>query len=324
MSAESQVAQPSQSKDNQAQDNNKDTYIIGDADNEITEISIKYPTANSGLNPKTEQQKKLRNDYDRTQFSSKRWTDWFLILFSGLLVLFTALLWKSTEKLWEVAQEQNRDMKASIAVAQNSLDVAEVANKLNRNIFMLRERPWIKITDLKWIEPNPVVFPNHETINLRMVCYLKNVGTTIATDVKYGFDLIPIEPSQNLNISERLKTICMKRKSTPQETLRGFPAISDIVGYLFPDDMAKGECITGTTSDYLNRATTILIIAYVTYKFPFDDTIHITGVPYMVSRKNQSPIFPVQKDDILSEDKKIWLIPANKLLLNKYYDAFAD
>ncbi len=68
----------------------------------------------------------------------------------------------------------------------------------------------------------------------------------------------------------------------------------------------------------------IIIITYATYKFPFDNTIHITGSPYHLLRKDLSPIFPTQSADTLTIDGKARYIMSDKLFFDAIWYGYAD
>jgi hypothetical protein len=79
-------------------------------------------------------------------------TDWLLAIFSGLLVLFTYRLWKATVGLWEVSQRQSRDMKASIAVAQEAAEAAKKSAKVADESLTSTQRAFVFLKDIKFKE----------------------------------------------------------------------------------------------------------------------------------------------------------------------------
>src|SRR5262249_47358178 len=81
------------------------------------------------------------------------------------VAICTAVLAVSTIGLWFVTwtggRRQSREMKASIAVAeqsasaaQNSAAAAIEANRLNRDAFVLAQRPWVSAT----VQPGPITY----------------------------------------------------------------------------------------------------------------------------------------------------------------------
>ena len=255
------------------------------------------------------------------------YTFW-LMLFTGVLAVATIFLAISTCFLWYYAGQQSKDMKASIAVAQKSIDVAESANKLNRDIFAIRERPWLKILDVKLNGPNPIIFAG-DGINLYISYQVKNVGTTPAADVKFWFEAIIMDSDKDMKIPEKLRNVCIKKKGEAH----GATVVAGIVGHLFPNETSIENSILmfipiirfeQQIGRKIDSFKSILIIAYVTYKFPFDDTIHITGAPYLLSRKELAPIFPVQKDDPPTGDGKAHRIMADKLNFSAIWYSYAD
>jgi hypothetical protein len=75
-------------------------------------------------------------DQDRSELWSAKLTDWLLAAFTLALVFFTRQLYVATAGMWEAtkglrdfAEEQSRDMKASVAVAQRAAEAAELSAK---------------------------------------------------------------------------------------------------------------------------------------------------------------------------------------------------
>ncbi len=76
--------------------------------------------------------------------------------FTLLVAVFTAVLSGSTIMLWLAGERQIGILKKSVAAAERSADVAKEAadasleaNKLNREMFIAENRPWIDVRNIR-------------------------------------------------------------------------------------------------------------------------------------------------------------------------------
>ncbi|MGA7577689.1 MAG: hypothetical protein ACLQUW_00700 [Desulfobaccales bacterium] len=244
------------------------------------------------------------------------------------IAFFTYTLWRATSGLFKVAEEQSRDMKASIAVAEKaaeaSMKSAEVAEKTLVNI----QRPWIKIINMRLNGPNPIIFAA-EAINLNVIYQLINVGITPAVDVKILLKMFIKDCDQDMITPEKLRNICLEKV----DIIPGLTVAAGIMGYIFPNEPSREASISGffpisyierTMQRKIQTFKSILIVGRVTYKFPFDETIHVTGGLYSLVRKDGTPIFPAKKDDSFLADGIARQIEADKLNMECIWYGYAD
>jgi hypothetical protein len=78
-------------------------------------------------------------------FAKSKWHELLLTVFTGLLAIFTYLLWNATAGLWEAAQEQSRDVKASVVASQQSAKAAEAAAKTADQALKTTQRAYIAV-----------------------------------------------------------------------------------------------------------------------------------------------------------------------------------
>jgi len=218
-------------------------------------------------------------------------------------------------------------------IAKDTAEAAKISAKVAENTLIATQRPWIKIIDVKLNSPSPIILTAHE-ININIGYQLKNIGTTPAADVKFGFEPFLIDSDLDMDrIFSNMKSNCeeMKKRSLSQ---RQAVAIGGVGGYLFPNEPSRELSSILMSIPFVRfereigrkivTIKSIFIIAYATYKFPFDNTIHITGTSYRLLRKDLTPIIPAQKDDPLTGDGKAHCIIADKLMLDEIWHAYAD
>jgi hypothetical protein len=108
------------------------------------------PTADwvidEGKNQSDSESKEHKHWYDTI---IERPTDWLLVLFNLILAFFTARLYYATYGLVRIGREQSKDMKASIAIADDAASSAKRAANIAERAIVLADRPWLKV----YIEP---------------------------------------------------------------------------------------------------------------------------------------------------------------------------
>jgi hypothetical protein len=117
--------------------------------------------------------------------------EWLIALFTAVLSLYTARLFYATSGLVDAAQEQSRDMKASIAVAQTTADAARKSAETAEKDLLASHKPLITIFDLELCEPNRHEDRHHISFALRNsgkgLAIVNRIGVTIQT-VEYNVD----------------------------------------------------------------------------------------------------------------------------------------
>jgi hypothetical protein len=167
-----------------------------------------------------------------SEFWAAKLTDWLLAAFTLALVIFTRRLYQATAGLFtetaglrEAAAEQSRDMKASIAAANE-------ANLISRDSLHAAQRPWISeesapASDLAW---------GDDGCSVTIATTIKNVGLT---------------PAQNVDISVRIYPLTEGRR--PWDELSKVITDTAIAGFgmmLFPNtDFRQNTTVTLTRAD---------------------------------------------------------------------------
>jgi hypothetical protein len=106
------------------------------------------------------------------------------------IAAFTLTLWRATVKLWKVAQDQSRDMKASIAVARESADAARKSVQVAENTLVFTQRAFVFLNGIDFIPMNDP--SDYKIIRWKFVPRWENSGYT---------------PTRNLNINVGCKVI---------------------------------------------------------------------------------------------------------------------
>ncbi len=219
-------------------------------------------------------------------------------------------------------------MKRAEHIAQKTANAANKSAEVAEKTLIATQRPWIEIIDMKLNGPTPIIFAAGG-INLNMSYQLKNVGITPAVDIKFFYEVLIKDSDQDMITSEKLRDICIEKSSKRQ----GFHVVAGIVGHLFPNETSREVPIIAyipishfekIMERKIDTFKSIQIVGYVTYKFPFDETIHITGALYLLVRKDGTPIFPAKKDDTLLPDGKARQIGADKLNMDSIWYGYAD
>jgi len=139
-----------------------------------------FAKPNTSADPKSEPEK------DGSEFWSAKLTDWLLALFTLALVVFTALLYKATAGMWnatkglrDFAEEQSRDMKASIAVAQRASEASERSADLAEKALHTTERAFVYLHEIKidYITEDSVEFRGY-VVAVVLTPFWANSGTT--------------------------------------------------------------------------------------------------------------------------------------------------
>ncbi len=204
------------------------------------------------------------------------------------------------------------------------------AVRITANQFKALERPWIQIVNLKIPEQGGLIVTPDKTIYLNMSYQLKNVGKTPAAEVKFIVETFLIGPGeQDMKVAERLRDVCI-RKPLKDLMDKTNVSVGTVGGFLFPDETSR-EMVIGfpintiekLKEQNINSFKSILIIAYATYRFTFDDVVHVTGAPYWLIRKDVTPMIPAQKDDAFLPNG-VRQIKASKLDLGLIWYGYAD
>jgi hypothetical protein len=222
-------------------------------------------------------------------------------------------------------------MRDAALATKKSVDATQKSAEVAEKTLISTQRPWIRIVDVE-LEgppgpPRGIMF-HHDGIQISIIYQLENIGAGPAKDVEFFIEALPIISDQDMKITEMLPEFCQIRKVAPY----GFSAIGKIVGFLFPNEISKKNWLSvhhpiarfeKQSGRKLETIKSILMVAYATYKFPFDNTIHITGVPYLLTRKNGTPIFPPQADDIPLPGE-VLNVPISKLSFSAIWASYAD
>jgi hypothetical protein len=235
------------------------------------------------------------------------------------LAICTAVLASSTIGLWLVTwlggSRQSREMKASIAVtqqsaiaAQNSAAAAVEANRLNRDAFIMAQRPWVAAR----VQPGPITY-DVNGFNVGAIFFLTNNGQSPAVHVNVYSEIIApaIGIDGAFNIRERLHQAIAARKGAPpspwgstihqgQSIVQSYKIVS----------ITRGQLARITQKvDFVSPS----LLVVIEYRFVFDNALHFTAfildirrkdVPRPVSiAKNRAPsaIFP-DEGDIPADD----------------------
>ncbi len=216
-------------------------------------------------------------------------------------------------------------------VSNKAANAAKKSAAIAEKTLTSIQRPWVKIENAKitWI-----ILGSTDSISLHINFQFKNVGTTPARDVKFSVEEILMDSDPHMNISEKVRNICGKAKSRDM----GFPSYTDLAGYLFPNETSIEHSISANfshtsferdTGEKIEYIKTLLIVVCVIYKYTFDNTVHTTGMPYRLTRKDFTPISPAQEDDSFINNADgiptdMRSISADKLSFERIWDSCAD
>lgn len=136
--------------------------------------------------------------------------------FAFMVAVFTYYLWDATAGLREVtadlvnfAEEQSRDMKASIAIAKESADAAVESNKISRNLFITENRPWLILEINGW---SPLIW-EEKGARFSIDVTITNAGRSPATNV--WFEAVAFSSgAANPASVETVRTYCDKRSTS--------------------------------------------------------------------------------------------------------------
>jgi hypothetical protein len=260
--------------------------------------------------------------------------EWIDIYSDVVMALATIVIALFTYTLYKTSQEHSRHMKESIDVAQKAADAAKKSAEVADKTLASTQRPWIKIVNTRVVGVAPITLMSGGGISIHIGFQFQNIGATPAADVKFAVEVILMDFDPHMYIPEKVRNICEEAKSRDM----GFSSQADITGYLFPNETSIEHSISTnfTPASFekdigqkIESVKTLLIVVYVLYKSTFDNTVHITGMPYQLTRKDFTPISPAQEDDSFIKNANgmptdMRSIGIDKLSFEKIWDSYAD
>ena len=69
------------------------------------------------------------------------------------IALFTLVLWWATRKLWKVAQEQSKDMKKSLTIAEEAADAAKKGAEVAERALHISEQAYLTVDHFAFKKP---------------------------------------------------------------------------------------------------------------------------------------------------------------------------
>jgi len=200
--------------------------------------------------------------------------DWFVALFTLLLTFVTWRLVVSTNKLWAAGErqmeliaansaQQSRDMKASIAAA-------EEANRVSRESVTATRRAWLSVEDVKLVPPTQFM---EDGFTFKASATIKNLGQTPALAVWVDFQTLYLENGETyVTAKDRIMT---KARQHPFGGHTIFPQDTLIQTELFAD--AKETIIKSISiRPDGQRNFGLMLFVTVSYKIVGDEGRHIT------------------------------------------------
>jgi hypothetical protein len=272
--------QPSQSENNQTKDSNKTPSIIAESPQNTS-------------NPKTETTDNPRSNDNWTKFLPNRWTDWLLVLFTGLLALFTYFLWDSTSKLWKSSEQQ-------ISIARDAANAAQKSATVAEQTLISTQRPWITVN--MQITKGLVFDERGATIEITFI--EKNVGKSPAVGIDFRPKIICLYKEGDWIIEQKkiLDTLIT------EESIKGYT--------LFPGDhTVMHSAFTLSWDDIKKYALdgkiiTPFLFGIVYYRFTYDSSIHKTAFVNLIGKVNDRDVNAIQAISIDEGN-----IPIEKLIL---------
>jgi hypothetical protein len=214
--------------------------------------------------------------------------DELLSIATIVIAIFTSTLWFATTGLYKMALKQSKDMKASLNISQQAVAAAIQANKLNREIFIASERPWIPINVNI---AGPLSYDtNGLTIHLRF--HFKNIGKSPAKNVWANFRFVIPELGTNFNPVSIQNELIQDAKRHP----------STLGHTVFPGEEIMLTISTAANNDDLKKATEKFaaifpyLIGTISYNFVFEEEQHQTAFIYEVRREGLFPERSKQKN----------------------------
>jgi hypothetical protein len=123
--------------------------------------------------------------------------DWWVAGFTAALWFFTALLWLATRRTVVEAQ-------ATAEAANTHARAAEEANRINRQILIAANRPWITVR-MAIPDGAPLIF-TADRITTRIKITAKNIGRSPATNINFSIEFY----ADMVTANKRLNSITFK------------------------------------------------------------------------------------------------------------------
>jgi hypothetical protein len=218
----------------------------------------------------------------------KKSADRWLVRWTAALFIATVGLILATGSLGYFAFRQMRDMEVIIAVAEKSADAAKEsaaaaaeANRLNRDAFIVAQRPWIAAR----VEPGPIEY-NVNGLNVGATFIVTNSGRSPATHVNIFPQVVApaIGIDQKFNPTELLRKQILDRRSAPP-----LPWGSTIHQ---DHSIVQSYNVCSISREELSRITQkvdsihLSLLVVIEYRFVFDGNPHFTAFCMEITRKN--------------------------------------
>jgi hypothetical protein len=251
--------QPSKNKNNQANSDNKATPPIAQPPQGSSE-------------PSTKTTEKPRNNHDWSKFFPDRFTDWLLVVFTGLLALFTYFLWDSTYKLWKSGEQQ-------IVIATDAANAAKKSAEVAEKTLFAIHRPWISVK----LQVGSELQFNEREATINIVAKMKNIGNSPAISTFINTTIFPLSPKRNWrNEQQKVLDGTNRMKIGP-----------DLIGYtIFPgEEITQNIAIVLDMEDIKQSQLEIVqesknktiynfihpvLVGCAYYQFPSDMSVHKT------------------------------------------------
>jgi hypothetical protein len=118
---------------------------------------------------------------DASEGFIERHEKFFIVLFTGAIAYFTYTLWRATDAMQIIANRQLADMKASLAVAEQSATAMKSSVKFARAAYISTHRPKLVVREAYAMKDNDGA--------IVIVCYtIANSGDTKARIIESAFD----------------------------------------------------------------------------------------------------------------------------------------
>ncbi|MDO9530757.1 MAG: hypothetical protein Q7O12_01310 [Deltaproteobacteria bacterium] len=96
---------------------------------------------------------------------------------TATIAFFTLTLWIATKKLWKVSFQQSKDMKISLAIAQEAADAANRSAQLAEDAMISGQRAFVFIKDVIPIKTTSSL-DNGRSFNWKITIEWQNMGNT--------------------------------------------------------------------------------------------------------------------------------------------------
>jgi hypothetical protein len=136
---------------------------------------------------------------DHSELWSAKLTDWLPAVFTLALAIFTQRLYQATVGMWDAtkelrnfAEEQSRDMKASIAATHQTAEAAKSSAETAERSFTLLERPYVIPDNVGHLESTIRVGNRTDSTSFRIGNYGKVPAIVHRVGARFAIIELPV------------------------------------------------------------------------------------------------------------------------------------